>query len=380
MRIGHCAPQFRVWTENVAGNIGDPVRRLRFLRAVAVVPERRGTRQRRLGGMALLLAAVLTAAMALTRASARPPAAVTPSLRRIAAAPAPPAGEIWQVESRPDSEVYSNGLRIDNRFAIRSQARSYLAFPTSGDGPPVRQTRPVGVVFHSTESLQVPFEAEHNEALKLVGESLLEYLRRRRSYHFLIDRFGRVYRVVAEGDAADHAGYSVWADDRWIYLNLNQSFLGIAFESSSRSAAAEPAITRAQTRSALMLAELLRVRYAIPASNWVTHAQVSVNPSNMRIGWHVDWASGFPFEQLGLPCNYVEPPPAIWAFGFAADPTYSAVAAPALRSAIEGAEALLARRAAAGSLRLAVYRKRLQEQYRRNLDAVRRLGSKADGS
>ncbi len=380
MRIGHHghrAPQFRVWTENVAGNIGDPVRRLRFLRAVAAVPEGRRTRRRRLGSIAILLAVALAAAFALKRASARPPAPAAPSssLHRTAPAPSPPASEIWQVESRGDSEVYSNGLRIDNRYAVASHPRSYLAFPASGGGPPVRQTRLAGVVFHSTESRQLPFEAGHNEALKRVGESLLDYLRRRRSYHFLIDRFGRVYRIVVESDAADHAGYSVWGDDRWIYVNLNQSFLGVAFESSSRPAADEPAITPAQTRSAVMLAELLRARYAIPPSNWVTHAQVSVNPSNMRIGWHVDWATGFPFEQIGLPLNYAEPPPAIWAFGFAADPTYYAAAAPALRFAVANADALLARRAAADSLRPAMYRKRLQEQYRRDLNAVRRFSS-----
>ena len=38
-----------------------------------------------------------------------------------------------------------------------------------------------------------------------LGESLLEYVRRGRAYHYLIDRFGRVYRVVAESDAANHA-------------------------------------------------------------------------------------------------------------------------------------------------------------------------------
>ena len=62
--------------------------------------------------------------------------------------------------------------------------------------------------------------------LKRLGESLLEYVRRKHAYHYLIDRFGRVYRVVAESDTANHAGYSVWADDEWFYVNLNESFLG----------------------------------------------------------------------------------------------------------------------------------------------------------
>jgi len=49
-------------------------------------------------------------------------------------------------------------------------------------------------------------------------------------YNFLIDRFGRVFRIVNESDAAQHAGYSVWSDDRWLYVDLNESFLGVSFE------------------------------------------------------------------------------------------------------------------------------------------------------
>jgi len=63
-----------------------------------------------------------------------------------------------------------------------------------------------GIVFHTTESLQIPFEAQRNRALKRIGESLLQYVGRRCAYHYLIDRFGRVFRVVAEQDAANHAG------------------------------------------------------------------------------------------------------------------------------------------------------------------------------
>jgi len=42
-----------------------------------------------------------------------------------------------------------------------------------------------------------------------------------------------------------------------------------------------------------MLTDMLRKRYGIPAGNCVTHAQVSVNPSNLLIGYHIDWASSF---------------------------------------------------------------------------------------
>ena len=42
----------------------------------------------------------------------------------------------------------------------------------------------------------------------------------------------------------------------------------------------------------------------------------------MQIGYHVDWASSFPFEGLGLPDNYTTPSPAISLFGFAFDSSF----------------------------------------------------------
>ena len=54
--------------------------------------------------------------------------------------------------------------------------------------------------------------------------------RHHRAYHFVIDRFGRVHRIVVESDAANHAGHSVWADSKWLYLHLNDGFLSVAFE------------------------------------------------------------------------------------------------------------------------------------------------------
>jgi hypothetical protein len=39
----------------------------------------------------------------------------------------------------------------------------------------------------------------------------------------------------------------------------------------------------------------------------------------MRIGYHTDWASGFPFAALGLPDNYAALSPSISEFGFEYD-------------------------------------------------------------
>lgn len=365
----------------VAGHIGDPVTRLRFLKALT--PRERGDGGRRGPWRALfhylLLAIVpltLIAAFLVMRAAARVPAPeawhppAEPS--RAVPKPLPSLPEVWMVEKDKTEEVFSNGLHIDTRFTVSNHPRSYLAFPVNGPaGRAVRRSVPAGIVFHTTESLQIPFEAQQNSALKRIGESLLEYVGRRCSYHYLVDRFGRVFRVVAEQDAANHAGYSIWADDRYRYLNLNESFLGVSFESRTEKGETDAHLSPSQVHSATMLTELLRGRYRIPVSNCVTHLQVSVNPDGMRVGYHTDWASGFPFEQVGLPDNYALPLPSVVAFGFICDRTVRETAGPRLVLAIEQADAALDRRAEAAGMRPLEYRKILQREYRTLLAQVK---------
>jgi len=365
--------------ELVARCIDDPVTRLRFLKAAAPTPPATGDGTRRGVLHYLLLAIVpiaLVAAFLVVRAAARvrtPDAPkAPPTLPR---APVSPAAlpQVWMVERNADEEVYSNGLRVDTRFAVSNHARDYLAFPRDGPavGRGLRRSRPAGIVFHTTESLQVPFEPEQNGALKSVSESLLEYVRRRRAYHYLIDRFGRVFRVVAEEDAANHAGYSVWADDRWLYLSLNESFLGVAFETRSGAEEGGARLSPAQVRSAAVLTEFLRDRYGISPENCITHVQVSVNPGNMRAGYHTDWASGFPFEQVGLPDNYSLALPSAAVFGFVCDAALRRSAAPTLITAIERSDASLEQHAAASGMSVSAYRKTLQRQYRALLAQVK---------
>ncbi|MBZ5622235.1 MAG: peptidoglycan recognition protein family protein [Acidobacteriia bacterium] len=272
---------------------------------------------------------------------------------------------VWQVEAVKDSETYSNGLRIDNRYTVANHRRSYRVFPADGlqQTDPFSRSKPAGIVFHTTESEQAPFESGHNRVLRQVGESLLEYVQRHRCYNFLIDRFGRVFRVVNESDAAEHAGYSVWSDEQWVYVNLNESFLGVSFEARTEPGQEEASVSPAQVRAAAMLIEMLRCRFAISTANCVTHAQVSVNPSNMRIGYHTDWASSFPFEALGLPNNYAQPIPALLAFGFEADREYRRVGGLRLSAGVDLAEERLRERAAERGLSTRAYRRQLQQLY-----------------
>ncbi len=371
---------YRPWVETVAGRIHDPLKRLRFLQAAAPPlsdPQqaRRGlirrlmTRNPKLQlillgliGMALIgLAGMIIPAGS---ATALPPA--RPPIRMVAEAPLP---EVWMVESSGVEETYSNGLRIDNRFSVAHHRRSYLAFPADRIGKPVRRHDPAGIVFHSTESHLAPFESGQNGQLRRIGESLLAYVQRKFAYHFLIDRFRRVFRVVAESDSADHAGASVWADGEWLYLNLNAGFLGVALEARTEPGQTESGASPAQLRSAAMLTEMLRCRYRIPAANCVTHAQVSVNPQNGMAGYHTDWASSFPFAQVGLPDNYAQALPAVWAFGFQAGPDFRAAAGVRMVEGIDVAEDALRSAAATDRSSPAAYRKRLQTWYRQRLGA-----------
>jgi len=163
-----------------------------------------------------------------------------------------------------------------------------MAFPSTHSGPMAAagewRSEPAVIVYHTTESHLAPFEGDQNRMLRRAGEGLLEYASRRRSYHFVIDRFGRVFRVVRESDYANHAGNSVWADQYWIYIKLNQSFLGVAFQARSKPDGLKPPVNAAQVYAGRVLTEMLRARYGIPVSNCVAHAQVSVNPANYGVG------------------------------------------------------------------------------------------------
>ena len=356
---------------------------MKFLHSITpLAPARRQRSIWRFGLTAVLLLAILSSFF-IIRASARVKTVVAATPRApVHEVQKPPEPQVWVVEKSMDSETYSNGLRIDTRFEVANHARSYLVFPVDrpDNSVGVRHNQPAGIVFHTTESRQIPFEATANGALKQIGESLIDFVRRRHAYHYLIDRFGRVYRIVPESDAANHAGYSVWSDDAWFYLNLNESFLGVSFEAQTEPGQMDATVSAAQIHSAVMLTEMLRDRYGIPSIDCVTHAQVSVNPENMRGGYHTDWASSFPFAQLGLPDNYGRPLPALTAFGFEYDATFLRWAGTRLSAEVELAEQEIDRNAAASGLTPASLKKILQRRYRARLAEVRRLNGGSEAS
>ena len=376
-------PPNRFVIEQRAKTIQDPIERLRFLRNHAasgllleegtassdrpssqavsskLLSTQKFLRRKPALGVALAVAAGLLMASGFSvvrvqKTSAAAPPVRSASAERLPSRPArprrtnPTVDKVWLVDQKGGVEIYSNGLRIETRYETLNTPRgTYYAFPRGQADMEhaLRLEEPSGIVYHTTESILAPFAADQNKILQRISSEVLTYVQRNHSYHFLIDRFGRVYRVVKETEVAFHAGSSVWGDSTRVFLNLNQSFLGIAFETQTAPDHGMPTATPAQIDAARVLTELLRDRYQIPAEDCVTHAQVSVNPSNMLIGYHTDWAGKFPFPELELKDNYSQPPASLTAFGFDYDPAFVASTGSRLMPGLLAADAELRDRA-----------------------------------
>jgi hypothetical protein len=98
----------------------------------------------------------------------------------------------------------------------------------------------------------------------------------------------------------------------------------------------------------------------------------------MRVGYHTDWASGFPFERLGLPDNYARALPALSAFGFESDPAFLQATGARMALSVNLAEDSLRVHATAMGLSVRAYRKTLQTRYRERLAQVRSSNSESE--
>jgi hypothetical protein len=377
--------------ERRAAKIEDPLERLRFLRqrmewpadTIRVFKWRLSPDFWKTRGAWIVLTMLVLTAVAWrpghstsTLANVTKPVLVRPPLIR------PPAGQataapaaVWLVETRDGVENYSNGLRVDNKYAVANEPREKFAvygYAKTDLGIVDYKTAPAGIVYHTTESHLAPFEPGQNRRLVRIGSAVLEYVQSKRCYHFVIDRFGRVFRVVNETDRANHAGNSIWGDDKGAYVNLNDSFLGVAFESATEAEDGKaPIATPAQIHSGRVLTDMLRAKYKIAAANCVTHAQVSVNPSNMLIGYHTDWAGVFPFAEMGLSDNYGSAPSSLYAFGFGYDGSYVKMAGNRVWQGLLLAEDQMQRQASAAGLPFSKYRSSLQQRYREIIAALK---------
>ena len=281
-------------------------------------------------------------------------------------------GPVWLVDSGQDYEVFSNGLRIENRFLTPNEPRSYVIFRNGFPGE--RQSKPAGIIFHTSESMLAPFTSEKNDTLRRIGLELLKYVSRHKSYHFVIDRFGQVFRIVPETDYANHAGYSVWADQNGVYLNLNHSFLGISFEAQTSDIDRGLYLSTTQMHSGRLLVEMLVNKYQIPLENCITHAQVSVDPQRMTIGYHHDGAGDFPFQRLGIPDNYALPIPSLYVFGFDFDSSFLMYSGTRMWQGMRLSEKRLLEKAEAQRLPVEQYKANMRNNYRASIETLKTLG------
>lgn len=307
---------------------------------------------------------------------------------------------IWLAEKTADIEIYSNGLHIVTTYTVKNIPRRYCVFPRTADELSATakiSSKIAGIVYHASESDIIAFRPEENQSIKKHTKRLLEYIPRTKCYHYFIDRFGRVYRIVREEHAAFHAGNSVWADENQFYLNLNHAFLGICFEGkdfeevesrqenpsgTSRKkklvAMKTSTINDAQLQSGKELTEYLRFKYQISQHNCVPHGLTSVNPTKMLIGYHLDLSHGFPFGRLGLCDQYQEPIPSLIHFGFLYDRCFCEALQQELWPGISCSEAIVKESAAASQSSIYEYRRSLRKRFRQFSECERKAVN-ADG-
>jgi len=366
-----------------ARRIADPVARLRFLRHTvgdrcALDPRQPAGREFYRRHRRLL---ILAAGLALLV-----PAGSVTTASRLLRRPVPATADqpetyphVWRVEQSPEAEIFSNGLRVERQYETAGEPRRYVVFPRGREDQSHSEERsaPAGIVFHTTESAQSEFSESHAKRLRIIGAALLDYIRKEQAYHYVVDRFGRVWRVVRDSDVAAHAGYSVWADRQNTYVNLNRAFLGVSVEGWTASEGDNAATTPAQVHALRLLTEMLRSSYRLSAANCVTHAQVSVNPDNMQAGYHYDWAAGFPYTAIGLPDNYAVPAPSLELFGFGYDPALiRATGATYWRGLVLGEESLR-QGATAHGLSISAWRQLLKARYRQALATMKEMTEQA---
>jgi hypothetical protein len=276
--------------------------------------------------------------------------------------------KVWLVEQKDDFERYSNGLRILKQYETTNHQRGYHLFrPDGGQASSDLLSAPVGIVYHTSESDILPFVSENNDSIESHSRGLLNYVKNNKSYNYVIDRFGQVYRIVRDDQAANHAGNSIWADPRGVYVGLNESFLGVCFETKSAAKPGDEQLTEAQVLAGRLLTQILRSRHDLDDANCVTHGLVSVNPGNMLVSYHHDWVQNFPFEAMGLSDKYKTVTTSISVYGFTYDEEIAGYAGGEIWPGAKEAVKVFESRAAQLQVDLKEMRRRMRTLYHEQL-------------
>jgi N-acetyl-anhydromuramyl-L-alanine amidase AmpD len=228
--------------------------------------------------------------------------------------------KVFFLEKKGNEEKWSNRARIRTEYEVNHRPRRYYVIPRGSDTPSDQaRSDIVGIVYHTTESHIVPYDPDYSQDVVKSSRGVINYVRNNRLYHYLIDRSGDIYRIVRDEYRASHSGDSIWADSRNTYVGLNDSFIGVAFESSMNAASPKEILTKEQILSGKELTDVLRTKYNIADENCTTHGLVSIHPQRMLIAFHHDWVRDFPFAEMGLSDKYKVPPPSMSEFGFSTD-------------------------------------------------------------
>ena len=272
---------------------------------------------------------------------------------------------VWLISSSAESEEYSNGGRILRTYETTNRPRSYYLIPRNSEsgGNQIRH-EPVGIVYHTTENELGEFTADNNASIQQQSNNILSFVRRQRSYHYVIDRFGRIHRMLPDNHAGNHSGHSIWADDKYVYVGLNDSFIGISFEATVTAGETLKMMTQAQVFAGKQLTDILRSKYKFADANCTTHGLVSVDPTTGTIAAHYDWAKNFPFEAMGLSDKYQIKPPYITDYGFTWDETVLAKIGGEIWPGALAADAEFKQKAERAHIDTEVLRLKLRERYK----------------
>jgi hypothetical protein len=83
---------------------------------------------------------------------------------------------VWLADRGPDWELYSNGLRIETKYTVKGTPRDYRVHSRNGQLSPTRHSRPIGILFHTSESDLWPLEPDYEKEVRKGSEALLRFV------------------------------------------------------------------------------------------------------------------------------------------------------------------------------------------------------------
>jgi N-acetylmuramoyl-L-alanine amidase-like protein len=270
--------------------------------------------------------------------------------------------KVWFINKKGNEEKWSNRARIRTELEIDTRSRRYYAIPRGSEAVSGQvRSDVVGIVYHTSESRFMPYDPEFNKDLIRTSQGLASYIRGKKLYNYLIDRSGDIFRIVRDDQVANHSGNSIWADGKYTYVGLNDSFIGICFESSVDSP--EEKLTDPQIKSGKELTDVLRNKYNIDDANCTTHGLVSINPKTMMFAFHHDWVRDFPFAKMGLSDKYKVPPANISDYGFTYDEEIIEKLDGKLWEGARIAEEIFKKRADSNNVDVQTLREKMRDRY-----------------